>query len=194
MTAPIRPATAAEIPAVGRLIARAFDHLPQNRSLVPDDGVRLAVMAAFFTLLSGSAREAGAVDVIEDASGSLVATAVWFDRTRDLPEIPDYEQRLRAVAGRWLPHFAALDELFEKHHPQEPHWHLAFLAVDRTHQGAGLGSALMQHTHDRLEAPAYLEATNDDNVRLYRRHGYADMSPFDIHLPDGTPFFRMWRP
>ena len=30
-------------------------------------------------------------------------------------------------------------------------------------------------------------------VRLYRRHGYADMDPFDMLLPDGTPFFRMWR-
>ena len=26
-----------------------------------------------------------------------------------------------------------------------------------------------------------------------RRHGYADMDPFEMLLPDGTPFFRMWR-
>ncbi|MEV6600868.1 GNAT family N-acetyltransferase [Actinoplanes sp. NPDC051346] len=193
MTA-IRSATAAEIPAVGRLIGQSFDHLPQNRSLVPDEGERLAVMTAFFRLLSESAHEGGAVDVVEDASGRLAATAVWFDRTRDLPEIPAYEERLGALAGRWMPQFEALDELLEKHHPQEPHWHLAFLAVDPAHQGAGLGSALMRHTHDRLDVPTYLEATNADNVRLYRRRGYTDMSPFDIRLPDGTPFFRMWRP
>ena len=47
---------------------------------------------------------------------------------------------------------------------------------------------------DRSGVPAYLEATNADNVRLYRRAGYRDMDPFEVYLPDGTPFFRMWRP
>jgi ribosomal protein S18 acetylase RimI-like enzyme len=42
--------------------------------------------------------------------------------------------------------------------------------------------------------PQYLEGTNQDNIRLYRKHGYTDMTPFDMLLPDGTPFFRMWRP
>jgi ribosomal protein S18 acetylase RimI-like enzyme len=54
----------------------------------------------------------------------------------------------------------------------------------------------MKRTHDELDAggvPAYLEATNENNVRLYRRTGYVDMEPFEMLLPDGTPFFRMWR-
>ncbi len=54
----------------------------------------------------------------------------------------------------------------------------------------------MKRTHDELDrggVPAYLEATNENNVRLYRRHGYVDMDPFEMLLPDGTPFFRMWR-
>jgi ribosomal protein S18 acetylase RimI-like enzyme len=191
---PIRSATRDEIPAVGRLIAVSFDHLPQNRSLVPDENDRLIVMTNFFTFLSESAPDSGRIDVIEDARGNLAAVAVWFDRTREMPEIEAYEQRLSALTGRYLPNFQALDEIFEKHHPEEPHWHLAFLAVHPDHQGAGLGSALMQHTHDRIDVPAYLEATNEDNIRLYERHGYTRMSPFDIRLPDDTPFFRMWRP
>ena len=63
-------------------------------------------------------------------------------------------------------------------------------------QAHGLGSKLMTRTHDELDrdgTPGYLEATNVNNVRLYRRHGYVDMDPFEIPLPDGTPFFRMWR-
>ncbi|MEV4704372.1 GNAT family N-acetyltransferase [Actinoplanes sp. NPDC049316] len=191
---PIRTAAPTEIPEVGRLIALSFDHLPQNRSLVPDENDRLPVMTEFFTFLSESAPEAGRIDVIEDATGALAAAAVWFDRTREMPEIEGYEQRLSAVAGPYLPNFQALDEVFEKHHPDEPHWHLAFLAVRPDHQSAGLGSALMQHTHEQIDVPAYLEATNEDNIRLYERHGYTRMSPFDIRLPDDTPFFRMWRP
>ena len=191
----IRPATEAELPAVGALIALSFDDLEQNRSLVPDPGSRLRVMGDFFTLLTEHAPLCGKVDVIDDpAGGGLAATAVWFDRTHDMPEIPRYDERIAALAGEWLPHFQALDELFDKHHPVDPHWHLAFLAVHPDHQGHGLGGALMDSTHQDLGGtPAYLEATNDDNIRLYRRYGYSDMIPFDIRLPDGTPFYRMWR-
>jgi ribosomal protein S18 acetylase RimI-like enzyme len=69
--------------------------------------------------------------------------------------------------------------------------------VHPDHQNRGLGSALIRRTHAELDAagvPEYLEATNEDNIRLYRRFGYAPMEPFDIRLPDGTPFYRMWRP
>jgi hypothetical protein len=55
----------------------------------------------------------------------------------------------------------------------------------------------MDHTHARLDAeglPAYLEATNPANQRVYRRHGYMDMNPFAILLAEGIPFYRMWRP
>ncbi len=191
----IRPATEAELPAVGALIALSFDELEQNRSLVPDPAARLRVMGDFFTLLTEHAPLCGKVDVIDDpAGGGLAAAAVWFDRTVAMPEIPHYEDRLAALAGQWLPHFHALDELFDKHHPVDPHWHLAFLAVHPGHQGRGLGGALMDSTHQDLGGvAAYLEATNEDTIRLYRRYGYADMMPFDIRLPDDTPFYRMWR-
>ncbi|MET0495353.1 MAG: GNAT family N-acetyltransferase [Actinoplanes sp.] len=194
MTVIIRPATEAELPAVGALIALSFDDLVQNHSLVPDEQARLRVMTGFFTLLTEHAPLCGKVDVIDGEDGGLVAAAVWFDRTQDMPEIPRYDERLAALAGPWLPNFEALDEVFDKHHPVEPHWHLAFLAVHPSQQGRGLGSALMDSTHEDLRrTPAYLEATNEENIRLYRRHGYADMVPFDIRLPDNTPFYRMWR-
>jgi ribosomal protein S18 acetylase RimI-like enzyme len=194
MTHVIRPATEAELPAVGAHIALSFDHLEQNRSLVPDPHSRLRIMGEFFTLLTEHAPLCGKVEVIDNPAGGLLAAAVWFDRTQEMPEIPRYDSRLEELAGEWLPHFQALDELFDKHHPVDPHWHLAFLAVHPDHQGHGLGGALMDHTHRDLRGtPAYLEATNDDNIRLYQRYGYTEMIPFDIRMPDDTPFYRMWR-
>jgi ribosomal protein S18 acetylase RimI-like enzyme len=190
----IRPAGEAELPAVGALIALSFDHLEQNHSLVPDPAARLSVMGDFFTLLTEHAPLCGKVDVIDDPAGGLAAAAVWFDRTHEMLEIAHYDDRLAALSGEWLANFQALDEVFDKHHPVDPHWHLAFLAVHPDHQHRGLGGALMDSTHQDLRGvPAYLEATNDDNIRLYRRYGYTDMIPFDIRLPDGTPFYRMWR-
>jgi ribosomal protein S18 acetylase RimI-like enzyme len=191
----IRSARAEEVPAVGELIAVAFDDLAANAYLVPPPADRVPVMAGFFALLTEVAAEHGRIDVVDGPSG-LAGTAVWFDYTAEMPEPAGYDPRLAALAGPYRAHFDALDHLFAAHHPHPAHWHLAFLAVHPASQRAGLGGALMRRTHhdlDRSGVPAYLEATNEDNIRLYRRHGYADMVPFEINLPDGAPFFRMWR-
>ncbi|MFI5896751.1 GNAT family N-acetyltransferase [Actinoplanes sp. NPDC051513] len=198
MTYPeIRPAREDEIPAVGHLVGLSFLDLPQCAYLVPPLEDRLSVTADYFTMLTEHAYRYGLVDVIDNpAGGGLAATAVWFDYTREAPDPENYEENLRSMAGEYLDRFQALDVIFEKHHPHDEHWHLAFLAVHPDHQEHGLGSKLMERKHAELGVagvPAYLEATNENNVRLYRRHGYADMDPFEMLLPDGTPFFRMWR-
>jgi ribosomal protein S18 acetylase RimI-like enzyme len=193
----IRSAREDEIPAVGRLIGYSFNELPQDAYLVPPLEDRQTVMSDFFTLLTEHAHTYGRIDVIDRPDGpGLGATAVWFDYTREAPDPDNYEERLTKITGPYLDRFQALDELFAAHHPHDEHWHLAFLAVHPEEQHHGLGSKLMKHTHDELDAagvPSYLEATNEDNVRLYRRTGFVDMEPFEMLLPDGTPFFRMWR-
>ena len=109
--------------------------------------------ADYFTILTEHAHKYGRVDVIDNPDGDgLAAAAVWFDYTTDSPDPENYEERLRSLAGEYLDRFIALDELFEKHHPHDPHWHLAFLAVHPDHQEHGLGSKLMERTHDELEA------------------------------------------
>lgn len=198
MTDPvIRAARVEEIPAIGALISHAFDDLAANHYLVPVPAEREKVMAGFFALESETAFKQGRIDVVDHEDGGYAAAAVWFDRRTGLPEADDYMDRLGAIAGEHLERFGALGELFEKNHPHEEHWHLAFLAVRPSEQGRGLGGALMEHVHEELDQqglPAYLEATNQNNVRLYRRHGYQPMDPCEIYLPDGTPFYRMWRP
>jgi ribosomal protein S18 acetylase RimI-like enzyme len=193
--AAVRPATEAEFADVGALIALSFHHLGPDTYLVPDPADRPGVMGRFFALITEHASRYGRIDVV-DREGELAAAAVWFDRTRDVPEPPGFENRVAALAGPYVGNFAALD-ILDKHLPAEPHWLLQFMAVHPDHQDKGLGSALMRRTHSELDAagvPQYLEATNEDNIRLYHRHGYTDMDPFEIYLPDGTPFFRMWRP
>jgi ribosomal protein S18 acetylase RimI-like enzyme len=79
-------------------------------------------------------------------------------------------------------------------HPTEPHVYLFVLGARPTHQGQGLGSALLRHVLDRCDAdgtPAYLEDTNTRNRDLYRRHGFAQTG--EIRLPDGPPLYPMWR-
>ena len=193
--AAIRPATEAECADIGALITRSFHRLGPDSYLVPDPADRPRVMGRFFAMLTEHALGYGRVDVV-DAGDGLEAAAVWLDATREMPPPPDFENRLAELAGPYLGNFAALDVL-DKYAPAEPHWHLQFMAVHPDHQNRGLGSALIRRTHADLDAagvPEYLEATNEDNIRLYRRFGYAPMEPYDIRLPDGSPFFRMWRP
>ncbi len=204
-TPPIQAVTTPdELDQAGALIAASFDDLDANHWLIPDPDLRLSALREFFTLLTEHAA-AGAGQVWRTDDGNAVA--VWFNRTITPTEPEGYAARIEKAAGRYTNRFAALDAAFEAHHPTTPHWHLAFLAVDPDHQSRGLGGALMDHTHawlDQNNLPAYLEATNADNQRVYRRHGYTDMTPSQIVLGDpggntgdtatGTTFYRMWRP
>jgi ribosomal protein S18 acetylase RimI-like enzyme len=140
----IRPAHKDEIDAVGALVALSFNELDADAYLVPPLADRQRVCGNYFSLYTAHAFDHGRVDVAESDHG-LTAAAVWFDRTRDLPEPTDYEPRLAGMTERYLDHFQALDVLFEKHHPPESHWHLAFLAAHPMHQNNGLGSAPLKH-------------------------------------------------
>jgi len=122
---------------------------------------------------------------------------VWFDNTTETNEPPDHANRLAKATGDYLPHLQELDHLLESNYPTDPHWHLAFIAVESTQWGHRHGSALLNYKHARLDdqgVAAYLEGTNHNNQRLYCRHGYADMDPSTMLLSDGTPFYRMWSP
>ena len=95
--------------------------------------------------------------------------------------LPDFGQRLRLLpallsagpraVGRtmqWL-------GVWEKHDPEERHWHLGPLAVDAHLQGMGVGSRLMQIFCARMDAAredAYLETDKEINVRFYERFGF----------------------
>jgi len=84
--------------------------------------------------------------------------------------------------------------LIEHEHPREPHWYLPFLGVVVEQQGRGIGSVLLEAVLARCDAdglPAYLEATCEDNRRLYERHGFAVRQ--QLALPEGPPLWAMWR-
>jgi ribosomal protein S18 acetylase RimI-like enzyme len=62
------------------------------------------------------------------------------------------------------------------------------------HQGEGIGSAMLRVALARCDEagePAYLEATSEDNRRLYERHGFRVTR--ELLLPDGPSLWAMWR-
>lgn len=176
---------------VADLIAYAFHDLPPAVWLVPEPGERRRALAGQFRILVEHALLHGHVDVTADRAG----VAVWFRRLSPaFPPPEHYVPRLDVVCGRWTDRFLVLDDIFDHHHPTGPHHHLAFLAVQPERQRQGIGSTLLGHHHTRLDAsgtPAYLEAPNPANRDYYLRHGYQVREPF--RLPDGPPFWPMWR-
>lgn len=78
--------------------------------------------------------------------------------------------------------------------PSVPHWHLTAVAVQPAQQGEGLGAKVikaMLDQCDRLEVPAYLEATTARSRVLYERLGFETTSTMGP-----TPEVRlaiMWR-
>ncbi|GAA2210500.1 GNAT family N-acetyltransferase [Nonomuraea monospora] len=185
----VRLATADDAQRVADLIATAFAGLRPMAYLVPSRRDRHRIMAANFRIFVEHAVEHGEIHLIDDGP----AVAVWFPYTSPLPTPHDYDRRLAEATGEWVDRFRTLDELFEKNHPAAPHHHLAFLAVHPDRQNEGLGTALLQYQHARLDGlPAYLEASDPRNRDLYTRHGYQAREPFA--LPDGARYWPMWRP
>jgi GNAT superfamily N-acetyltransferase len=172
-------------------LATAFYDDPVFRWFAPDDHRRRTMLPAFFDVFVEAYLTHGETYADEDVGGA----ALWAAPANDpMAADPRYAQRLEEIAGIDAPRLFEIVELFESQAPQEPHYHLQFLAVRPERQGAGLGGALMAPGLDRCDhngVPAYLEATTDRNRALYERHGFRAVG--GMRLADGPTVWRMWR-
>jgi GNAT superfamily N-acetyltransferase len=165
------------------------------RWLNPDPIGRRRDSPGYFAIFVEHAVRFGEVYATADAeTGRLSGVALWFPFTSLIPAPADYDTRLKEVTGPAYDRACELDAALEARHPLDAHHYLAFLAVHPDHQGHGVGSALLDRHHARLDRagiPAYLEANDPRNRDLYRRHGYVCSS--EITLPDGPSIWPMWR-
>ncbi|WP_428962185.1 GNAT family N-acetyltransferase [Micromonospora fluostatini] len=190
-TVAVEPATLDDVDALADVLAEAFHGSPVAGWLIPDPTDRHTIYHRYFTAALLQGLEHGHVDTVADRS----AVAVWYARLRPPPPpTAEHQAVLAEATGRYGPLFALMEALFEVGHPDEPHHHLAHLAVHPARQSRGLGTALLDHHHRRLDAQgvaAYLATTNP-RAALYQRLGYHTCPP--MTLPDGPAVWRMWRP
>jgi GNAT superfamily N-acetyltransferase len=191
----IRDVAPVDTGEITELVAAAMSDGPVARWLTPDAEMRRRESPAYFEIFVEHAVRYGEVYATADPlTGSLTGVALWFPLTSMIPPPVDYERRLKEVAGPAFDRACRLDLAIETHHPLDPHHYLAFLAVHPDRQNQGIGSALLERHHARLDRaglPAYLEANDPRNRDLYLRHGYVIRSV--IPLPDGPPLWSMWR-
>ncbi|WP_432829338.1 GNAT family N-acetyltransferase [Dactylosporangium sp. CA-092794] len=189
----IRQARPLDLDDVTDTLATAFLGGDLAGWLIPDRNTRQTVYADYFRMWAEHFLQHGQVDATDDAD----AVALWWPAGNHLDlDIPDYETRLSKITGEAYGRFVALDMAMHMHHPHgQPHHYLAFVAVQPDRQWQGLGSALLRHRLERLDAegtPAYLEATGPRSKALYHRHGFRLLYPVDI--PGGPELLPMWRP
>jgi GNAT superfamily N-acetyltransferase len=89
---------------------------------------------------------------------------------------------------------AQLFQVLDENHPADCCWYLAFMGVDPSSQGQGIGTRLLAAVltdADRDQIPAYLEASCPANRRLYERHGFQTVR--ELTVADSPVVYAMWR-
>jgi len=191
----VRPATAADLPAVGRVLAAAFDGDPVWSHLASPKADWSARAGAWFEAEARSQlKHHGEVLVDEELGGAAIWAPPGHWKGTAAEGLALVVPSVRLFRSR-LPRSIANLGLMERKHPKEPpHWYLAILGTDPAHQGKGIGSALIRAVTDRCDEQglgAYLESSKEQNVPYYARHGFEVRE--QISSGDGPPMWLMWR-
>jgi ribosomal protein S18 acetylase RimI-like enzyme len=191
----VRRASASDVPALARMLARAFADDPVASWAWRPAQLRLDALARYQATRLRHLLEQGEVWT----TAGLDCAALWalpgHWRNTPLQEaayVPAFRHprllaRLPLVAAGWF-------GMELKHPSRPPHWYLAVLGTEPERQGRGLGSAVLAPVLegcDRDGVGAYLESSKESNIAYYARHGFRVTR--EIHLLRGPTMWAMWR-
>jgi GNAT superfamily N-acetyltransferase len=187
-----RLATEAEARVAADILARAFARDPVLTAFVGPE--QTARMARYFELECGLACSGyGEVWLDDDELGA----AIWR-RPGGYPEPLSVQLRMLPHHLRLFPRsFVRASRSMNKLarlHPREPHWYLFAVGVVPEATGRGRGTTLLEPVLERCDAehlPAYLEASSEDNARLYARLGFERRG--EVEVLEGVRVRPMWR-
>jgi ribosomal protein S18 acetylase RimI-like enzyme len=195
----MRVATEADLEAIGRTLAGAFEHDPLWGWAFEDAERerKLAALAEVFGFFVAAALGHGWVRVTD----GVEAVALWIPPGSPEMSPADEERMPDVVAAACEPESAArvLDLMgaFEANHPHEPpHFYLSLLGTDPDHAGHGHGLGLVADCLAEIDAgdppaAAFLESSNPANVPRYERLGFRPTR--EVELIAGLGGTQMWR-
>ncbi len=188
----MREAGIGELAQVGATLADAFGADPILGWLVPGLGRKERLRRHFAIELAHAVLPAGRVLTTDDVQGAnLELPPGRWDMSVPLSALIGWVR----VFGVRLPRASRTQALFERTHPQEPHYYIRYVGVATRAQGQGLGRALLRPTLDRCDReglPTYLEASNERSAALYERLGFVHLC--ELRIPGGPPFWPMRMP
>ncbi len=193
--ATVRRATPADVPALARMLARAFWDDPLAMWSCGPDALRQATLERFHAarlrqLLGG--QEVWTTSELSSAA-LWAPPGGWKTTVKQELALARCMMHPRLLAR--LPLIASGLLGVQRRHPGEPpHWYLAVLGTDPTDQGRGHGSAVLGPALKRCDADgvgAYLESSKERNIDFYARHGFRVTA--ELRLPRGPMLWAMWR-
>ena len=165
-----------------------FSSDPLIRWVFPDPNIYLV---NFDTWMDEFSKISFSNDVVF-AEENFYGASIWhppgfeFDETCLYPTLEWMtEERIEFVSQFF--------EEFSNYHPDDA-WYLAFIGVDPSKQGLGVGSFILKEalkTIDERGERAYLESSNPRNMSLYERHGFESMGK--VQIGDSPPAHPMIR-
>jgi ribosomal protein S18 acetylase RimI-like enzyme len=188
---------AQDLNAAAADLSAAFATYPMFDWVIRDDARRDEGRLKLFTMMMHGMASEGVV--LRPPSGGAAAVWVHSDKLAPTPlldELRALPTLLSATGLRRFGRLAALRAGMDKHHPMDrPHLYLWLLGVRPEAQGYGVGSRLLKAGLERVDAqglPAFLETSTEENVALYRRHGFEVICDY-LCAPDSPPSWAMWR-
>jgi ribosomal protein S18 acetylase RimI-like enzyme len=191
----MRRATLQDVPALARMLARAFFDDPVAVWSCRPDGMRPALLERFnATRLRQLLTHEEVWTTPELSSAALWAPPEhWKTTPREDLAIARCMRHPRLLARGPLVAAGFLN-MERKHPPSPPHWYLGVLGTDPSAQGQGLGSAVLRPVLEQCDSDgvaAYLESSKERNIAFYARHGFRVTA--ELQMPRGPKMWAMWR-
>ena len=144
-----------------------------------NEAARLEMLMAYFALALVEGRQAGRVDLADEAGNGA---AIWTTDTPAAQRQAAYAQRedaLRALLGeQGFAHFSAIVENMEHAlalHDLSAAWYLSIAGIHPDAQGRGLGASVLAPglaAVDVAGAACFLETYNERSLPFYARLGF----------------------
>lgn len=188
-------ATIADVPALARTLARAYDDDPVAVWMCRWDALRPAMLESLYRARLQQMLIHGEVWATE----GLSSAAVWVSPGAGQTNLFQQAALIRCLVHPRLlvrvPLFALGSIRMNRKHPHTPiHWYLSLLGTDPEARGHGLGSAVLQPVFERADAEGvgiYLESSKERNIAFYARYGFRVIGT--LCLPCGPRMWTMWR-